>query len=308
MLLGLELAPARAAAVLADSEGAAQFALRQDFAPSSPPATQWLSAMELCRALLHRAAVTPNALQSIGISFPSPVSAQGIALKDPTHPGWEGYDLKRGIREHLGVGALPDEAILAASRSLAAGWGEAHFGALRGSDNWLYLHLGSALKSAVVLNGRAITGSGSSAGDIGGLIIERDGALDAFGRRGTLRAYCSGEAFESRARSYGLTLTAASEIWALAATNFAAQSLVEDFTARLAQGIAGAIALMEPPQICIGGAFGTAIFDQLGAPLASKLRDMALPRAVASVKLVKAQLGDDAASLGAIALALHPSF
>jgi glucokinase len=308
MLLGLELAPTRAAAVLADMEGVAQFALRQGFPPSSTPATQWLSAMELCHALLHRAAVTPNALQRIGISFPSPVSRQGIALKDPTYPGWEGYDLKRGLREHLGLGSLEGEAIVAASRSLAAGWGEAHFGALRGDDNWLYLHLGSALESAVSINGHALTGSSCSGGDIGGLIIERDGALDAFGRRGTLRAYCSSEAFESRARSYGLTLAAASEIWAMAHSSFVAQSLVEDFTERLAQGIAGAISLLEPSQICIGGAFGTAIFEQLGEPLASKLRDMALPRAVERLKIVKAQLGDDAASLGAIALVLHPPF
>jgi glucokinase len=308
MLLGLEIAPTRAAAVLADSEGVAQFALRQDFAPSSPPATQWLAAMELCRALLHRAARPVQDLQRIGISFPSPVSPQGIAQKDPTHPGWEGYDLKRGIREHLGVSSLPDEAILASSRALAEGWGEAQFGALREQTNWLYLHLGSTLESALSLQGRAYIGASSSSGDIGGLIIERDGSLDALGRRGTLRAYCSGEAFESRARSYGLTFTTASEIWAMAPSNFAAQSLAEDFTSRLAQGLAGAISLLEPAQICFGGAFGTAIFDQLGAPLASKLRDMALPRAVASVRLVKAQLGDDAASLGAVALALRPPF
>jgi glucokinase len=306
MLLGLEIATTRAAAVLADMEGVAQFALRHDFPSSSPPATKWLGAMELCRALFNRAALAPEAVQRVGVSFPSPVSAEGIALKDPTHPGWEGYDLTRGLREHLQLASLAPNAIITANRSLATGWGEAHFGALRGQGSWLYLHLGSALESAVSIEGRALNGHGS--GDIGGLIIERDGVLDAFGRRGTLRAYCSGEAFESRARSYGLTVKTASEIWALANSNFAAQSLIEDFTARLAQGLAGAISLLEPSHLGIGGAFGTAIFEQLAAPLASKLRDMAPQRAVGNLTITKAQLGEDAASLGAVALALHSPF
>ena len=293
MLLGLQISPQSASAVLADESGAAQFALDSEFSLHAPPATQWMGAMQLCRDLLRRAAVENSAVSRLGIAFPSPISRAGIVLKDPTHPGWESYDLARGAREHLGI-----EKVVAASRVICESRGEARFGALRGQNDWLYLHLGRNLESALCLDGKIRTGNGG-AGDLGGVIIERDGALDAFGGRGTLRAYCGAEAFESRARSYGLTFARADATWNAASSNFAAQSLVEDFVSRLAQGLSGAISLLEPAQICIGGAFGTAIWPQLEADLASRLRDLAPPFAPHAV-LVRAQLGEDAACLGAL--------
>jgi glucokinase len=293
MLLGLEISPQSASAVLADADGAAQFALQVDFAPGAPPATQWIAAMEMCRNLLHRASIESGAVARLGIAFTAPVSPAGIVLKDPTHPGWQGYDLARGAREHLGI-----ENVVAASRVVCESRGEARFGALRGQNDWLYLHLGAELESALCVGGTLVIGNGG-AGDVGGQIIERDGALDAFGGRGTLRAYCGALAFESRARSYGLTFAKADAIWNAADANFAAQSLVEDFSSRLAQGLAGAVSLFEPAQICVGGAFGTAIWPRLQVVLESKLRDMAPPFAPEPV-WVQAQLGDDAACLGAL--------
>jgi predicted NBD/HSP70 family sugar kinase len=297
MLLGLEIVAHHTCAVLADDAGTVQFTLRQEFAPHVPPATCWLHSMELCRSLMHRAAIESTAITHMGIAFDAPVSREGIVLKDPTRPGWEGYDLGRGVREHLGI-----SSVVATSRVNAEGLGEAHYGALRGQTDWLYLHLGRVFESSLCVDGRLRLGSGR-AGDVGGLVIERDGALDAFGGRGTLRSYCGGDSFQSRARSYGLTFTDASEIWGVASTNFAAQSLVEDFVSRLALGLTGAISLIEPVQICCGGGFGNAIWSQIQAPLASKLRDT-MPLRAGDYPLLPAQLGEDAAPLGALALAL----
>lgn len=298
MLLALQIATRHATTVLADDAGVVQFTLRQEFAPHVPPATCWLNAMEVCRAVLHRAGADSSAVARMGIAFDSPVNVSAVVQKDPRRPGWEGYDLGRGVREHLGI-----ESVVATSRVNAEALGEAYYGALRGQNDWLYLHLGRELQSALCVDGKLRLGSGK-AGDIGGLIIERDGAIDAFGGRGTLRAYCGGDAFESRARSYGLTFTHASEVWGVVSTNFAAQSLVEDFVSRLALGLAGVDSLIEPTQVCISGAFGSAIWPQIQAPLASKLRDT-MPLRNGDVLLLPGQLGEDAAPLGALALALN---
>ncbi|RYG60180.1 ROK family protein, partial [bacterium] len=274
------------------------YTLRHEFAPHVPPATRWLGAMDLCRNLLHRAAIEASAISRMGVAFDAPVNREAVVKKDPTRPGWEGYDLGRGVREHLGIGQ-----VVATSRVNAEALGENHYGALRGQSDWLYLHLGRVFESSLCLNGQLRIGTGG-AGDVGSLIIERDGAIDAYGNRGTLRAYCGGESFQSRARTYGLTFTSASEVWNVAPTNFAAQSLIEDFLLRLAQGLASAISLLEPGQICLGGTFGNAIWPQIQAPLASKLRD-AMPLRNSEIPLFPAQLGEDAAPLGAIALALR---
>ncbi len=292
MILGLEISRGGANAVICDPDGAAQWAMNCEWAAHAPPASQWLGAMQLCRDLLFRAALEPAQIERAGVAFEGLVVG-GVAQTDPTRPGWAGYDLVRATREHLGI-----SAVAAASRAVCAGLGEARFGALRGQANWIYLHLGDELQSATVWQNQII------GGDLGGLIIERDGNIDAYGKRGTLRAYCGGAALESRARSYGMASKSAREIWDLAASNFAAQSLCEDFTARLAQGIAGAATLFENVPLCVGGEFGIAIWPQIATDLASKLREMA-PK---SPQIGVATLGEDAATLGAVALALQTDF
>lgn len=288
MILGLEICRAFASVVICDPNGAAQWAMRTDFTASSPPATQWLAAMQLCRDLLFRAAIETAQIERAGVAFEGLVEA-GIAQTDPTRPGWAGYDIARAMREHLGIAN-----VAAASRAACQALGEARFGSLQGQPSWIYLHLSDELHGTACFAGQILPG------DLGGLVLERDGALDAYGKRGTLRAYCGGAAFQNRARSYGMSAQTAGEIWTLAPSNFAAQQLCEDFLSRLAQGLASASSVLEGAPICIGGDFGAAIWPQ--APeLASKLREMA-PQ---SPQLLAGALGEDAATLGAVALALQ---
>lgn len=301
MFLGLEISRREIAAILAKPDGAAELALRQDLSPNVGAASHWLVAMELCESLLIRAALEPAQIERVGVSFEAPLSENGVVLKDPQSAGWEGYDLPRAVAEHLKIGQT-----IAAPRAICEALGEAQFGALRGAQNWLYVHLGRDVESAAALGGQIVRGASLSAGDIGGICIERDsGAMDSDGRRGSLSAYCGGEAFLAKARSYGLTFQQAHQIWEMAGQNFSAQSLVEDFTARLAQGLGAALAMLNPAQICIGGGLGDAIFDKLKPPLWTKLREVAPPRAFANLQIVPAQLGEDSAALGAVALALR---
>lgn len=288
MILAIELAREGANLAISDANGAPQHALSRDWRPQTPPATQWLLAMEACRDLFFRAALETAEIERVGLAFDGLIR-NGIAGNDPTRPGWNGYDFARAVREHLGIARAA-----AASRFTCQALGEARFGALRGHANWIYAHLGDEFGGALCFAGQILSG-----GDVGGLVLERDGALDGFGKRGTLRAYCGGAALESRARSYGMSGQSAGEIWALAESNFAAHQLCDDFTSRLAQGLSSALALLDAP-ICIGGAVGAAIWPQLAAPLASKMREMAPD----SPPILRGALGEDAATLGALALAL----
>lgn len=291
MILALDFSREGANLALADQSGAAQFASHVDWPSQTPPATQWLRAMQACRDLIFRAALETAQIDLVGVAFDGLIHA-GIAQTDPTRPGFAGYDIPRAIREHLGL-----ENVMAASKFECQARGEARFGALQGQNSYHYLHLGSDLGGKSCFRGQMLPG------DIGGLVLDRDGALDAFGKRGTLRAFCSGASLESRARSYGMTFQSAGEIWALSDSNFAAQQLCEEFTSRLAQGLASAVSIFDAP-LCVGGAVGVAIWPQIAAPLASKMREMA-PK---SPQLCVGALGDDAATLGAVALALAEDF
>lgn len=266
MRLALSFSRGEVAALLAESESQTGATARRAFALNASPARQWFDGVEIGRELLLRAGLGQEALQSAVVAFDAPISLLGIVENDVRARGWAGYDLPRGLREHFGVSAA-----FAVTRVEAEARYEREFGVLKEAPHWFYLRLGTRIESLASWNGNFVPAQLSA------LFVEKDGILDEFSRRGTLGAYCSGEGFNARATSYGITLTAPAQVWALAPTNFAAQSLVEDFTARLAIGICGILAMFGPLPIVVGGEFGREIWPFLRAPLETRLREIAPP-------------------------------
>ena len=165
-------------------------------------------------------------------------------------------------------------------------------------DNWVYLGLDEQIESVACARGVWLRA------DLGGLVLERDGALDSAGRQGTLSAYCAGQSFAERARSYSLNVEA-SQIWALSESNFAARSLADDYVSRLAQGLASAVAAFSPQRICIGGTLGRAILPLIQSDLASELRDSLRTGAFGGdiVPSATSEGGPETIAPGALALA-----
>jgi predicted NBD/HSP70 family sugar kinase len=97
------------------------------------------------------------------------------------------------------------------------------------------------------------------------------------------------------------------EIWQTYESNFAARSLCDDFVARLAQGIGGALTILNPAQLVLGGSLATALGETLLQPLRARLKDFCLPAHFAHLPVGAGKLGDDAAALGAVALAMQNS-
>ncbi len=270
-MLALELRPDFALAHALDDGGQMLYSLRRELAAPLAPAQRWLELVDLARdvcasALLSSGALEPAQLGRIALVFPGALDGLGRVQSGGAGFGGEGfggYDLKRGLREHLQSG---DAEIVVASAAVADAWAQQHAGVLRGLENWIYLSLDEQIESVACARRLWLVP------DLGGLILERDGAMDSAGRQGTLSAYCAGQSFAERARSYSLNVPAA-QIWALSQSNFAAQSLARDYVERLAQGLASAVAAFSPARICIGGALGRAIFAQIHDDLACELRD-----------------------------------
>lgn len=261
MMLALELRPTLALGHALDEAGNIVYARARALPVALSPAQRWLQLIELARDGCAGIALEPAQLSRIALVFSGALDNFG-RVKNGVE-GFGGYDLKRGLREHLNTG---EAELVVASVGASDAWAQLHAGALRGWENWLYLSIDEHLESVACLNNVWL------ASDLGGLVLERDGALDSAGRQGTLSAYCAGQSFAERARSYSLNVPA-SQIWALSESNFAAQSLARDYVSRLAQGLASAVAALSPHRICIGGNLGRAIFSQIHGELACELRD-----------------------------------
>ncbi len=261
MILALELQPDSARGHALDEMGTIQYARVHSLASALTPAQRWLELIELARDVGAGVALEPAQMARIVLVFPGELDAAGRVKAGAD--GFGGYDLKRGLREHLHTG---EAEIVVASDGVADAWAQTQAGVLREWDDWIYLGIGEQLESVACVRGVWLQPN------LGGLVLQRDGAMDSAGRQGTFSAYCAGLSFAERTRSYSLNV-APREIWALADTNFAAQSLARDYVSRLAQGLASSVAALSPRRICIGGDLGREIFSQIHAELASELRD-----------------------------------
>ena len=88
----------------------------------------------------------------------------------------------------------------------AAALGEKTYGVARGMKNFIVLTLGTGVGSGIVINGQMVYGCDGMAGELGHVIMRRDGRECGCGRRGCLEAYCSATGVARTAREW-LTAT-----------------------------------------------------------------------------------------------------
>lgn len=88
----------------------------------------------------------------------------------------------------------------------AAALGEMTYGLARGMKDFIVLTLGTGVGSGIVINGQMVYGCDGMAGELGHVIMRRDGRECGCGRRGCLEAYCSATGVARTAREW-LTAT-----------------------------------------------------------------------------------------------------
>lgn len=82
----------------------------------------------------------------------------------------------------------------------AAAIGEMIYGAAKGMKNFIMITLGTGVGSGIVINGQMVYGSDGLAGELGHVIVEKNGRLCGCGRKGCLETYCSSTGVARTAR------------------------------------------------------------------------------------------------------------
>ncbi len=82
----------------------------------------------------------------------------------------------------------------------AAAIGEMIYGVARGMKNFIMITLGTGVGSGIVVNGQMVYGSDGFAGELGHVIVRRNGRPCGCGRKGCLEAYCSATGVARTAR------------------------------------------------------------------------------------------------------------
>jgi predicted NBD/HSP70 family sugar kinase len=193
-------------------------------------------------------------------------------------PGWHRPGLLSDIRAALDTRLLMENDVnLSAISELAHGHG-------RDEPTFVFLHLGSGVGMALMLDGKLYRGSTGLAGEIG---YRPGGAFDAVSADAVVRA----------ARTAGLMVRGAEDLAAAARDdNERAVAIFDEEARRLAAGLAVVASVLDPPLIVFGGGFGAGAADLLLDRVAAELRTLSPSRP----RLAASALGDAAVLDGAL--------
>lgn len=265
-------------------------------------------------AVLVQAGLSRSHIAAVGIGSPGPLDIErGVIVSPPNLPGWGAFPLRQRVQDALGITTVLE------NDANAAALGEHRFGAGRGAKHMIYVVAGTGIGGGLILNGELYRGVSGMAGEIGHTTLLPGGPLCGCGNRGCLEALAAGPAIARAAReriaagmSTTMTELALSDPRRITARLVAEAAAQGDEIARqvlseamdyLGLGIANLVNILNPELIVIGGGLAN-IGEALLGPVRRAIEQHAFFSLAQTVRVVKAELGDDAGALGAAAVAM----
>jgi glucokinase len=262
------------------------------------------------------AGTRPSALTGVGVGSPGTVSETTGAVSQARNlPGWDGtFELGPWLTKALGTPVVVGNDVGVAMDA------ETRLGAGRHYRSLLGVFWGTGIGGGVVLDGERWHGRGA-AGEIGHMVVKRNGARCTCGRRGCVEAYAGRAAMEIKARkekSRGAKTDLfklmrkherdrlTSGIWAraLKRKDPLAEKLLDRAVEALGAGIASAVNLLDVEAVIIGGGLGC----RLGEPYVNRIRKAMAPHLFVDdhpPALHVAALGDYGGAIGAALLSAN---
>lgn len=196
----------------------------------------------------------------------------------------------------------------------AAAYGELLAGAGRGSKQFVAITLGTGVGGGVIVNGNIISGMNYAGGELGHIVIVKDGEPCSCGRNGCWESYASATALIRQTKA-AMEKDRSSKMWELCGdlehvsgrTAFDAMRLgdatavgvVKEFCDYVACGLANIINIFQPEIICIGGGISKE-GETLVAPIREYVsREVYSKHADKQTVIKPAELGNNAGIIGA---------
>ncbi|NLU77014.1 ROK family protein [Micromonospora sp. HNM0581] len=223
----------------------------------------------------------------------------GLVRLGPT-TGWVDEPIGAALGTELGV----DVPVTVGNVADVAAFAEHARGAAAGCDNVIYLYGDVGVGAGIIAGGRRLTGHGGYSGEVGHMVVVRDGARCACGNRGCweteigehglLRAAGRSDA---RGREAMLAVFDAAD-----RGDAQAQIAVRQAGDWLGFGVANLINIFNPEMVIFGGTMRD-LYLAAAAQVRSRLNSNGLPACLEHVRLRTPKLGEDAPLVGAAELA-----
>jgi len=307
--IGIDVGGTKVLGVVADGTGKVLEELRV-VTPVDDAHRMVASMADLARELRARHAD----VRGIGAGIAGLVTLDGVVRVSPNLPSIDELPVRAMLEEAVDLPVRID------NDATCALWGEHVCGAAEGARDVALVALGTGVGGAFVLDGSLVRGANGFAGEVGHMVVARDGIPCACGRRGCWERYASGTGLGRMGRELA-EAGGAPRLVALAGGDAAqvrgehvttaasegdddALGVVDQFADWVAIGLVNLTQLLDVARFVIGGGLAAS-----GAVLLEPMRVAYDRRAVAPghrprVEIVGAALGEHAGAVGAALLAL----
>jgi glucokinase len=249
---------------------------------------------------------------AIGVSTPGPTKTfQGIVTTPPNLPGWRDVPLARLISDRMKLPAWIENDVNAGALA------EHRLGAGRGTQHLVMVAPGTGVGGGLVLDGKLYRGASGGAGEIGHMQMDPGGPRCGCGRYGCLEALASGTALNEEARAIAIAEPEGLVAKIAAAEHEEPNARILDMAAEqgdesamtsimragmyLGAGLTNLINIFNPEVIVVGGGLRkSALYYQTAL---SNAKSQAFPQLAEDVRIVEAELGDNAPAIGAAIIA-----
>ncbi|MBI4497397.1 MAG: ROK family protein [Chloroflexi bacterium] len=315
LVVGVDLGGTKIAVAVADTEGRIQARQSAPTPAAAGPEAVVAAIVALVQRTVAGLALAGTRLAALGVGVPGPVeTGRGLVWTAPNLRGWIEVPVRDLLERPLGV------PVFVENDAKAAALAEHRSGAGRGCQHMVYLTVGTGVGGALVLDGRLYRGASESAGEIGHMILQRDGPLCGAQHRGCLESLASGPALARAARARLeagrpslLRDLVAGDLERLTAHHLhqAAQqgdplalAVLEDGAAYLGQAIASLADILNPELVVIGGGVAQ-VGEMLLAPVRREAYRLAFARAAEVLRIVPGELDAAAGVVGALLVGLE---
>ncbi len=301
MILACDLGGTNLRMAVVDAEGKILHLLKAE----TPKAER---AAEVVRAIVEAAAACRAAVRQLGearilaAAVPATINAaEGIILKSPNIPALNEFQFSAAVSNEL---HLP---VILENDANAAAIGEQAFGAAKGFQNVVVVTLGTGVGGGIIINGGILRGVDGTAGEIGHICVVPGGAPCGCGSVGCVEQYASATAvvrlvcelinqYPNSVLHDQIRLTSLDVYQAGIAGDELALEVFRRMGFYLGAALADLVNILNPEVIVIGGG-ASAAWDLFIGHVREQIRRHAFREPAATVKIVRAALGDDTAGI-----------
>ncbi len=254
---------------------------------------------KLAKDLIAKNNVSVDDIVGMGIGAPNANYYTGNIEMAPNLP-WkqDKVPLAKMFREELNI------PVTITNDANAAALGEKMYGVAKDMDNFIMITLGTGVGSGIVINGQLVYGHDGFAGELGHVIIERNGRLCGCGRRGCLETYCSATGIVRTAKERNTPFLTSKDIYDAAVKgDETAIDIFKETGTRLGRAFADMVVFSSPEAFVLFGGLAKA-GDFIVKYTKEAMEEAIMPIFKGKVKILLSTMKDaDAAVLGASALA-----